>query len=126
MTPAVSEAIERRPFLKLSASALAAAAQACRRSPDRAYSRPDTLIVGVSIYEKGALNPDELGSTLVFLPLVRNNRGERQPCLAASWQHSADFLEWTYQLRPGVRWHDGRPLTAYDVKATLDAWGSDL
>jgi peptide/nickel transport system substrate-binding protein len=126
MTAPTPSAIERRPFLKLTAGALAAATAGCRRNLDRAYSRPDTLIAGVSIYEKGALNPDELPSTLVFLPLVRNNRGERQPCLALSWQHSPDFLEWTYQLRPGVRWHDGRPVTAYDVKATLDAWGADM
>jgi peptide/nickel transport system substrate-binding protein len=126
MTLSVAEIIERRPFIKLAAGAFATAA-GCRRNTDPAYARGDTLIAGVTIYEKGALNPDELPSTLVFLPLVRiDAQGERQSCLAASWQHSADFLEWTYRLRPGVRWHDGRPVTAYDVKATLDAWSDDF
>ena len=33
---------------------------------------------------------------------------------------SKDGLTWTVKLRPGVRWHDGQPLTADDVKYTLD------
>ncbi|MGQ0732276.1 MAG: ABC transporter substrate-binding protein [Acidobacteriota bacterium] len=40
--------------------------------------------------------------------------------LAESWEHSADYRDWTYHLRPGVRWHDGVPVTAGDVKFTLD------
>ena len=79
--------------------------------------------MGVDIYDKGALNPDEVPATLLFLPLVRlNERGDRRACLATEWDHSADYLEWTYRLRPGVRWHDGRPVTAEDVKWTLDLW----
>jgi peptide/nickel transport system substrate-binding protein len=123
MTATLPSAIERRPFLKLAAGALATAAAACRDGSDRAYARGNTLIAGVDIYDKGALNPDELPSTLMFLPLVRvDERGERQPCLAASWEHSADYLEWTYHLRPGVRWHDGVSVTADDVKRTVDVW----
>ena len=57
----------------------------------------------------------------MYLPLVRiDERGDRQPCLATDWTHSPDYLEWTYRLRPGVRWHDGRPVTVDDVKFTLD------
>ena len=44
----------------------------------------------------------------------------RQGCLATSWEHSADYGEWTYRLRPNVRWHDGTPLTIDDVAFTLD------
>ena len=33
---------------------------------------------------------------------------------------SADGLNWTVKLRPGVTWHDGAPFTADDVKFTLD------
>ena len=61
------------------------------------------------------------GERLVFLPLVRENElnGERQECLATHWDHSADYREWTYRLRPNVRWHDGRPVTMDDVTFTL-------
>lgn len=126
MTATMPSAIERRPFVGLTASALAAAVAGCRRGDDRAYARGNTLIAGVDINDKGALNPDELVSTLVFLPLVRTDKhGDRQGCLATSWEHSSDYLEWTYRLRPGVRWHDGRPVTADDVKCTIDAWAHE-
>lgn len=42
------------------------------------------------------------------------------PELAEGWDESADRLTSTFQLRKGVRWHDGRPFTAADVKFTFD------
>jgi peptide/nickel transport system substrate-binding protein len=33
---------------------------------------------------------------------------------------SADGLTWTIKLRPGVKWHDGKPFSAADVVFTLD------
>jgi ABC-type transport system substrate-binding protein len=32
----------------------------------------------------------------------------------------ADGLTYTFKIRPGIRFHDGSPLTAADVKATYD------
>ena len=43
-----------------------------------------------------------------------------QPDLAASWEEP-DPLTWIFHLRPGVRFHDGRPLTSADVKFTFDS-----
>ncbi len=43
------------------------------------------------------------------------------PGLATKWDVSADQSTFTFTLRPGVKWHDGQPLTAKDVKFTLDA-----
>jgi peptide/nickel transport system substrate-binding protein len=40
--------------------------------------------------------------------------------LAESWEVSADGLTWTFKLRRGVKWHDGRDFTADDVKFTYD------
>jgi peptide/nickel transport system substrate-binding protein len=40
--------------------------------------------------------------------------------LAERWEHSADFRTWTIRLRDNIRWHDGRTVTAHDMKFTLD------
>ena len=37
-----------------------------------------------------------------------------------SWAWSEDGTELTFPLRQGVKWHDGKPFTAADVKCTLD------
>ena len=42
-----------------------------------------------------------------------------QPGLATSWKQVNDTT-WDFTLRQGVKFHDGTPLTAEDVKATLD------
>src|ERR1700730_11976277 len=43
-----------------------------------------------------------------------------RPDLAASWSWSEDGKELTFPLRQGVKWHDGKPFTAADVKCTWD------
>ena len=41
------------------------------------------------------------------------------PALAVSWENPND-LTWVFHLRPGVRFHDGRELTAADVVGSLE------
>jgi peptide/nickel transport system substrate-binding protein len=41
------------------------------------------------------------------------------PGLAISWENPDD-RNWKFQLRPGVKFHDGRKLTARDVKYSLE------
>ncbi len=43
------------------------------------------------------------------------------PDLATSWQVADDGLTYTFHLVKNVKWHDGQPLTAADVKWTLEA-----
>lgn len=74
------------------------------------------------------LNPviaPDIGSVLInkviFSALVRPDEQLRpQPDLATSWTTSDDGLQYTFNLKPGVRWHDGEPFTANDVKFTFD------
>src|SRR5713101_5155582 len=42
------------------------------------------------------------------------------PDLADSWSTSEDGSELTFKLHPGVKWHDGNPFTAADVKCTFE------
>ncbi|MGH6890855.1 MAG: ABC transporter substrate-binding protein, partial [Dongiaceae bacterium] len=115
--------ITRPGWLLACVCVLSLAAVACGRHQDRAYSRGSTLIVAYCCGGQ-VLNPnlpDMPAKFLVFIPLVtRNEKGELEGRLARSWEHSADYREWTYHLRRDIRWHDGRPVTAHDIKFTLD------
>lgn len=41
-----------------------------------------------------------------------------EPGLATSWETSDDGLTWTFDIREGVLWSDGEPLTAADIAFT--------
>src|SRR5215471_20220499 len=63
----------------------------------------------------------------VFNNLALFNQHEKQnrldliePELAESWKWNEDFTRVTFRLRRGVKWHDGEPLTAADVKCTWE------
>ena len=119
-----AQRISRRTWVHQQARALGVAALAgaagCRTK--RAPGSANTVIV---LYpgDEWSLGPawDMAAQRMVFLPLVaRNSRGEPEGRLAERWEHSADFRTWTIRLRDGIRWHDGVPVTAHDVKFTLD------
>jgi peptide/nickel transport system substrate-binding protein len=58
---------------------------------------------------------------IIFNRLVRlDSKGEIEPDLAESWNISPDGLVYTFYLRKGVRFHDGKECTAFDVKFTYD------
>ena len=42
------------------------------------------------------------------------------PVLAESWSPNKDGTVWTFKLRQGVKFHNGKPMTADDVVATFD------
>ena len=50
----------------------------------------------------------------------KDDTGQLFPWLARSVSRSHDGLTYTFQLRDGVKWQDGRPLTAEDVAFTFD------
>jgi len=52
--------------------------------------------------------------------VAQNSMASIVPELAESWAWSADNRTLTFKLRPGVKWHDGKPFTAADVKCTFD------
>ena len=41
------------------------------------------------------------------------------PWLATSWKPNADATVWTFQLRKGVKFHNGKTMTAKDVVASM-------
>jgi peptide/nickel transport system substrate-binding protein len=44
-----------------------------------------------------------------------NQKGDPIPGLATKWTYDAKTMTFTFDLRKGVKWHDGKPFTADDV-----------
>ncbi len=71
--------------------------------------------------EQNVFRDGRPASYLLFVPLApEDEKGYSQPGLMESWDHSEDYTEWTFHLRKDVRWHDEKPVTARDVKFTLE------
>jgi len=48
-----------------------------------------------------------------------------QPRLAARWEQ-LDSVTWRFHLAPGVRWADGRPVTAQDVRFSFEVFSDSV
>lgn len=49
-----------------------------------------------------------------------SQNGELVPALATRWETQENGRAWRFFLRPGVRFHSGRPLTAADVRYSME------
>src|SRR5207249_5155700 len=49
---------------------------------------------------------------------------EVKPQMVDKWEVSPDKLSWTFTLRDGLEWHDGKPVTAEDCVASLKRWSA--
>ncbi|MFK2825367.1 ABC transporter substrate-binding protein [Bacillus sp. B190/17] len=59
--------------------------------------------------------------SLIFRGLTKpTETNEVAPDLAKAWDISPDHLIYTFTLRDDAKWEDGQPVTAEDVKFTLD------
>src|SRR5215472_4898126 len=67
-------------------------------------------------YSNGILAMSNMYETLTRYNPVTHAVG---PLLATSWSKSANGLTWTFQLRHGVYFHTGRPMTAQATKAAI-------
>jgi len=55
--------------------------------------------------------------------MTYDRHGNRLPRLAIKWETSADGKTYTFTLRSGVSWSDGKPFSADDVAFTLETFG---
>jgi peptide/nickel transport system substrate-binding protein len=96
-------------------------------SPAQAPAKKDTVVYG-STAEVSGIDPhwrfslqDLITLRAVYEPLLNvNKQGKFEGVLAESWSVSADQKTWTFKLRQGVKFADGKPFTGKAVKATLD------
>lgn len=100
----------------------------CGSGSDKAPSTSTTLTVGL-LSEPTTLNPLAVTSTeirdiveRVFIKLLEEQGDflSFEPRLARSWTFSDDGMSITFDLRDDVRWDDGQPVTAHDVRFTWE------
>ncbi len=74
----------------------------------------------VSMNPINNINSDNLQMfRLIFEPLIQCDTTQKaQPVLASDYYASSDGLEWTVNLKKGIKWHDGTEFTAADVVYT--------
>lgn len=117
--------LTRRRFLQAtSGTALGLALGACERQPDGPPSR--TVRIAGSTFGFPSpfayiAGPGYVQMSLLYDTLLwKDETGRLLPWLASRYERSPDGLSYTFVLRPGVTWHDGRPLTAEDVAFTFE------
>ncbi len=67
-------------------------------------------------------NPEGPARRLVYDGLTElDGSATVRPALALTWEQDNNFHRWQFRLRPGVRFHDGSPLTSPAVVASLIA-----
>jgi peptide/nickel transport system substrate-binding protein len=80
----------------------------------------------MSIHEESAIIAERammgiFNNLVIFDQHVKQNSMQSiVPDLATSWSWNEDGAELTLSLREGVKWHDGKPFSAEDVKCTWD------
>src|SRR5262245_26309366 len=89
----------------------------------------DTLIIALDTLGAQVMDPildtraphahyhAPLSGSLVGFDLEKGGIG---PGVAERWERSADGRTWTFYLRKGLKFHNGDPLTAHDVKFSLE------
>ena len=101
----------------------------CLPALEAAAQDKDTLVIALDTL--GAMVMDPIADTraphahyhapmwdsLVGFDLEKGGTG---PGVAEKWERSADGQSWTFYIRKGLKFHNGDPLTAHDVKFSLE------
>jgi peptide/nickel transport system substrate-binding protein len=83
----------------------------------------ETVDPGIAITYGDILRVYQLYDFL-FQPGPGNEFHVLEPRLATSAEPNKDATAWTFKLREGVEWHDGKPFTADDVVWSIKSWSS--
>ena len=109
-----------RPVLPFSGVVLAmtlfASAAAADEKSSIVYGSGDYTRINPAMDEHGEIN------VLLFDGLTdHDGNNEVIPRLAKRWEYDEENMTYTFHLEEGVKWHDGEPFTAGDVKFTIEA-----
>ena len=128
----ISRQIDRRSFMRgtmATGMALGMASMVADRAQAATPKKGGTLTAGLGhgattdtldpgLFAAGFLIPLGLGMHGYLTEIDANSN--IVPSLAESWEASADATVWTFKLRKGVEFHNGKTMTAEDVVASIN------
>jgi len=123
-----NSALHRSPWLRwsvlmISVAVLVGSGSSCRRNRGNVFviALSDNLKTIDPIGSPTVDAASERVRVLMFNSLVKKDeKFDYVPELASNIQRSDDGLSFTFALRDGVTFHDGRPFTSADAKYTMD------
>ncbi|MEJ2665643.1 MAG: ABC transporter substrate-binding protein [Deinococcales bacterium] len=99
----------------------ATAAQAQNYDPNAVINMATNADPTFNPWYPGVGIESDLINSVIFEGLTRwDGNALPSPALATKWSVSPDGLTWTFDLRPNVKWQDGKPFTADDVAYTFN------
>ena len=128
--PPMTDHLSRRDFLittggalvGLTAAGLVGRAAASTRHPQRKGTLqygPHVDVAGVDPHLQNQNHIHQATAAMYNGLTDIDQQGNLVPSLAESWEANADLTEWTFRLRKGVLFHNGRELDAEAVKLNL-------
>jgi peptide/nickel transport system substrate-binding protein len=85
---------------------------------------PETLSRIVDPHFTTSFTTRDLGYLIYDTLFAIDENFEPKPQMVESYTVSPDKLTYVFVLRPGLKWHDGQPVTAADCVASIHRWAS--
>jgi peptide/nickel transport system substrate-binding protein len=113
-------------LLALAASTLLAGIPARAQTQTRSVLRvaPETLSRVLDPHFTTSFTTRDLGYLVFDTLFAVDDKFQPKPQMVESHTESPDKLTYTFILRPGLKWHDGQPVTAADCVASIRRWAS--
>src|SRR5580692_1702667 len=122
----MTNGVDRRGFLKTAAIvatgalaapalSLAADSKTLRFVPQANLANLDPIWTTQYVVRNGGLL---IWDTLLGV----DDQLQAKPQMVEAFENSSDFKTWTFKLRPGLKFHDGEPVLAKDVVASIKRW----
>ena len=85
---------------------------------------PETLSRVLDPHFTTSFTTRDLGYLIYDTLFAVDDKFEPKPQMVERYTVSPDKLTYTFVLRPGLKWHDGQPVTAADCVASIQRWVS--
>lgn len=113
-------------FTKMKHHMLAMSVSAAILLPFSAAAQEATFVLGTNEVGIPSYNPLTAVNTNTVYPMIYDTLVAQDsdltyhPYLAESWEEAPDGMSWTFHLKPGVKFHNGKPFTSADVAKFIE------